>query len=58
MTQHTMLALRLIDGSFRQSMFLLLYGRGSYYASSKRVQNLRIKTQMEKKRKQVIEPWL
>jgi len=36
-------------------MFSLLYGRGRYYTSSEQVQNLRIKTQVQKQQKQVIE---
>jgi len=36
------------------SMLLLLYGRGRYYTSSKRVQNPQVKTQAKKQHKQVI----
>ncbi len=35
-------------------MFSLLYGRGRYYTSSERVQNLWVKTKAKKKQKRVL----
>ncbi len=43
-----------IDRIFWLSVFSLLYGRGRYYTSYERVQNLQLRTRAKKKQKQVI----